>query len=102
MKLIPTKGYLTGEWVVLKDNAKAAVKFKTLEEKSGSNVDVALRIVNRGSNTEVEVGDVVYTGIQFNVDAINPFGQIIPEDSIFAVIDTEGREAQNYVEWANE
>lgn len=102
MKLIPIKGYLTGEWVVIKPLEQATVKFETLEAKADANIDVALRIVHRGSNTEVDVGDVVFTGISFNAEAINPFGQLVPAESIFAKIDTEGREVQNYVEWANE
>jgi hypothetical protein len=102
MKLLPLNGYLTGEWVVIKDEQQEESKFETLEAKADGNIDVALRIVNNGNHGEIQDGDVVFTGVQFYADRINPFGQIIPVESVFAKIDTEGREVQNYVEWANE
>lgn len=103
MKLKPVTGYLTGEWVIIKPKDAPAMKFEMIDsEKDVANVEVSLRIINAGDSAKAKVGDLVYTGIQFNAQGINPYGQLIPDESIFATIDPQGREVQNYVEWANE
>jgi len=103
MKLKPVTGYLTGEWMIIKPVDAPAMKFEMInDEKDVANVEVALRVIDAGDSKKAKSGDLVYTGIQFNAAGINPYGQLIPDESIFATIDPQGREVQNYVEWANE
>ena len=103
MKLKPVAGYLTGEWMIVKPKDQPAMKFEMInDEKDVANVEVVLRILDAGDSSKASVGDLVFTGIQFNAGGINPYGQLIPDESIFATIDPQGREVQNYVEWATE
>jgi len=70
-----------------------------VDDGNVANLEVALRVVDSGSNSDVESGDVIMTGINFDENAMNPFGQLVPSNLIFAKVDAGDREVVDYVEY---
>lgn len=102
MKLIPMSGYVTAEWVVIKDKEEKSISFDMLDEQELTDIEVALRVVNAGEHEQLKVGDLIMTGLNFSADKINPYGQLVPDNLIFAKIDAEGREVVTYVKFFEE
>jgi len=98
MKLIPIGDFVTASWVVIVPE-NDTTKFDMLDDGNVANLEVALRVVDSGSNSDVESGDVIMTGINFDENAMNPFGQLVPSNLIFAKVDAGDREVVDYVEY---